>query len=412
MSTYGTYRDYTARALAALLGEGAAQRLAVEQVKRVLGCRDVLLASLQQQFRLATGASEGGSLRLPAVEGNPVAAFGRVLHEIRTVGPREAPTDVLIPRAGDPPCVATWQQAARSSLLAADVLDSTHAWRPDATATWAVVADTAYAAWALSLLDADLAAIAGRSEQHEAARELTIGGHGGIGLLSRLTVELARRGEFSPNLDQLRRPPTGLVEPRLLSQFSQAADGEQWVARMLYQRGGLLPVKALGPMLVGQARIAAGIDKAANRLLAAHSSHGWLNGSEHSTAAALARAARTRAEAMTHMARARKGVADTLRGGDPLVWQTAEVLRALQRRPAPTNRSQAVAQLRHLHHLAERHDVFSKLLVQGILGAFARGEYLVPHPERNQLQWRPCTPEADPPLRAATEDLDRCCGTP
>ncbi len=408
MSTYGTYRDDTVRALAALLGEATTQRLAVEQVNRVLGCRDVLLASLQQQFRLATGAADqGGSLRLAAVEGNPVTAFGRVLDEIRTVGPREAPTDVLTPRAEDPTYVVTWAQAARSSLLAADVLDSTQAWRPDPKANWAVVADTAHAAWALSLLDADLAAIAGRSEQHEAARELTTAGHGGIGLLSRLTVELARRGEFSPNLDQLRRPSTGLVGPRPLSQFSQAADGERRVARMLYQRGGVLPVKALGPMLVGQARIAAGIDAAASRLQARNGAERWLNDHEHDTAAALAGAARTRAEALTHMARARKGVADTLRGGDPLVWQTAEVLRALQRRAAPTNRSQAVAQLRHLHHLAERHDVVSKLLVQGIRGAFTRGEYLVPHPERNQLQWRPCTAEAEPPLRAATEDLDR-----
>jgi hypothetical protein len=78
-----------------------------------------------------------------------------------------------------------------------------------------------------------------------------------------------------------------------------------------------------------------------------------------------------------------------------------------KRRPAPKNKSQAVAQLRHLHHLAEQQDIVSKLLVQGIHGAFARGEYLVPHPERNQLQWRPCTTETEPQLRNATEGIDR-----
>jgi len=57
--------------------------------------------------------------------------------------------------------------------------------------------------------------------------------------------------------------------------------------------------------------------------------------------------------------------------------------------------------------LAEHQDIVSKLLVQGIHGAFARGEYLVPHPDRNQLRWRPCTAETEPPLRDATEGIDR-----
>jgi hypothetical protein len=401
MSTYGAYRDDTARALATLLDQSTTQRLIIEQFNRVIGSRDLLLTSLQQQFRLATGATQDGSLRLAAVEDNPVAAFGRVLHQLPALESREAPTDVLTRRAGDPPCVATWQQVARSSLLAADVLDSTQAWRPDPKSTWGVVADTARAAWALSVLDADLSTIAEHSEQHDVARRLDATGRSGIGLLSRLTVDLARRGEFNPHLDQLSRPSTERMEPRPLSQFSQAAEGEHRVARMLHQRGGVLPVKTLGPVLVGQARIAAQIEAAASRLPR------WLNGHEHGTAVALAGAARARAEALTRMARARKGVADTLRGGEPLVWQTAEVLSALQRRDTPKNRSQAVAQLRHFHHLAEQNDIVNKLLAQGIHGAFARGEYLVPHPERNQLQWRPCTAETEPPLRDATESLHR-----
>ena len=98
--------------------------------------------------------------------------------------------------------------------------------RPDSKSTWAVVADTANAAGALSLLDADLSVIAEGSDQHEVARALGDTGRSGIGLLSRLTVELARRGEFNQNLDQLTRPPTELIEPRPLSQFARAADGE------------------------------------------------------------------------------------------------------------------------------------------------------------------------------------------
>ena len=56
MNTYGDYRDATARALAALLSQPEDPQLSAIQVQRVLGCRDLLLASLQQQFRLATGA--------------------------------------------------------------------------------------------------------------------------------------------------------------------------------------------------------------------------------------------------------------------------------------------------------------------------------------------------------------------
>jgi len=320
MSTYGAYRDDAARALATLLGETTPQGLALEQLDRVLGCRDVLITSLQQQFRLATGAAQQESLRLAALEGNPVTAFGLLLHQIPIVGSREAPTDVLTPRAGDPPCVATWGRAARSSLLAADVLDTTQAWRPDPKAAWAVVADTAQAAWALSVLDTDLAAIAEPSEQQDVARELAAAGRSGIGLLSRLTGELARRGEFNPHLDELTRPSTERMQPRPLSQFSQVANGEQRVARMLYRRGGVLPVKALGPMLVGQARIAAGIETAASGL------QRWLNGHEHGTAAALAGAARPCRSPDPHGSSAQgrgrhpprrrtRGVAD--RGGPP-----------------------------------------------------------------------------------------------
>jgi hypothetical protein len=407
LNTYGTYRDDTARALATLLSEPTTQRLASEQLLRAVGCRDIVLTSLRRQFRLATGAAADGSLRLPAVETNPVAAFGAVMDRLPTAGPAEAPTNVLAARTGDPPYVETWRQAARSSLLAADVLDSTQAWRPDPQATWAVVADTTEATWALSVLDPDLAALAKQCSDHETARQLEAAGRSGIGLLSRLTVELARQGAFNPNLDRLTRPTTEWIEPRPLSRFSQAADGEQRVARMMHQRNGVVPVKALGQVLVGQARIAAGIDEAASQLQAPDTAPRWLNEQERDTTAALAGAARARAEALTHMARARKGVADTLRGGEPLVWQTAEVLRALQRRAAPATKSEARTQLREVHRLAERHDVVDQLLVRGILGAFARGEYLVPHPDRNQLQWRPCTAEAEPPLREATEVLDR-----
>ncbi len=61
-----------------------------------------------------------------------------------------------------------------------------------------MVADTANATWALSLLDNDLPAIAQRCSKHELAHGLEVTGRTGVGLLSRLTVELARRGEFNP----------------------------------------------------------------------------------------------------------------------------------------------------------------------------------------------------------------------
>jgi hypothetical protein len=176
---------------------------------------------------------------------------------------------------------------------------------------------------------------------------------------------------------------------------------------MLHQRGGLLPIRALSPLMRGQARIAAAIDDSASQLQPPHTPNGWLNSHQADTAAALAGAARARADALTQMVRSRKGVADVLSGGEPLVWQTAEVLRALQQRPHPRTSADAQRQLRELQQLATRGDIVHKLLAHGIQTAFATGDYLVPHPERNQLQWRPCTPDADPPLRDAAEALDR-----
>lgn len=349
MTTYGEYRDATARALAALLGEPANPQLSATQVQRVLGCRDLLLASLQQQFRLATGAAGSSNLQLASVESNPVSAFGAVLDRVPMVGPGDAPTDVLTTCQDEASSVASWRQAARWSLLAADVLDTTHAWRTDPNATWAAVADAAdaaEAAWALSVLDTDLRTL----QRSDGVRNRTEAGGGGLGLLARLTVDLAHQGPFNPNpnLDRLTRPALARVGPRPLSQFAQVVDGENRVARMLHQRDGVVPVKALGPLLVGQARIAAAIAEGATQLQRPATAEHGLNGHQRDTAAALAGAARARAEALTAAAKARKGVADVLTGAEPLVWQTAEVLRTLRRRPRPADRDPAVAQLRQL----------------------------------------------------------------
>jgi hypothetical protein len=406
VNTYGDYRDDTLNALACLLTEPTAPSLTTAQLSRVLDCRDSVLVSLRQQFRLATGQAGTGSLRLPSVEANPTAAFGTVLADLPRTGPGQAPTDVLTP-PDENPYVARWQEAGRSALLATDVLDTTHAWRGEPTAAWAVVAEVAKAAIALPILDTQLAQLAHAADDEQAAKLLTRSATSGLVLTARLTADTARQGSLHGGMARLTRPHVGRVEPRPLSRFAEAPAGQHQVAQILQQRQGLLPVKALAAVLLGQARIAAAIDDSASRLQPPHTPDGWLNRHERDTAAALAGAARARAEALRQVARAHKGVADTLGGGQPAVWATAEVLRALQRRTTPRDRADAREQLRELQQLAARGDAVHTLLAQGIRRAFATGDYLVPHPERNQLQWRPCTADAESPLRNAAEVLDR-----
>lgn len=406
MNTYGDYHDDALNALARLLTDPTAPSLTATQLSRVLDSRDSLLVSLRRQFRLATGQAGTGSLRLPSVEANPTAAFGTVLVDLPRTGPGRAPTDVLTPR-DEHPYVASWQEAGRSALLATDVLDTTHAWRSKPTAAWAVVADVAKAAIALPFLDTQLAQLAQAATDDEAAKLLTRSATSGLALTARLTADTARQGSLHDDIARLTRPHIGPVTPRPLSRFAEAPAGQHRVAQILQQQRGLLPVKALAAVLLGQARIAAAIDDSASRLQPPHTPEGWLNHHERDTALALAGAARARAEALRQAARAHKGVADTLGGGQPAVWATAEVLRALQRRPTPCDPADARGQLRELQQLAARGDAVHTLLSQGILRAFATGDYLVPHPERKQLQWRPCTADAEPPLREAAEALDR-----
>jgi hypothetical protein len=406
VNTYGAYRDDSLYALACLLTEPTPKSLATARLARVLDCRDSVLVSMRRQFRLATGQAGTGSLRLPAVEANPTAAMGTVLVDLPRTGPGQAPTDVLAPR-DENAYVARWQQAARAALLATDVLDTTHAWRADPSAAWTVVADVAKAAVTLPILDSHLAHLAHVANDERAAKLLTRCATSGLGLTARLTAETAQQGRLHDRVAALKRPHTSRVTPRPLREFTDAAAGQHRVAHLLVQRRRALPVKALDAVLLGQARIAAAIDASASRLQPPHTPDGWLNRHQRETAAALADATRARAEALTQMARARKGVADTLSGGQPAVWQTAEVLRAIQRRPAPRDRDDARQQLGQLQQLAARGDAVHQLLIQGIVTAFATGDYLVPHPERNQLQWRPCTPDIDPPLRDAAEALDR-----
>jgi hypothetical protein len=303
--------------------------------------------------------------------------------------------------------VATWQQAGRSALLATDVLDTTHAWRAEPSAAWAVVADVAKAAVALPILDTHLAHLAHVADNEQAAKQLTCSATGGLGLTARLTDNAAQQGNLHDGVARLTRPYTGRVTARPLREFAEVSAGQHRVAQILHQRRGILPVKALAAVLLGQVRIAAAIDDSASRLQPPHTPDGWLNRHQRDTAAALAGAAGARAEALTQMARANKGVADILSGGQPVVWQTAEVLRTLQRRPVPRDSADARQQLCELQQLAARGDAVYKLLTHGILKAFATGDYLVPHPERNQLQWRPCTPDVEPPLRDAAKALDR-----
>jgi hypothetical protein len=406
VNTYGAYRDDSLYALACLLTEPTPKSLATAKLARVLDCRDSVLVSMRRQFRLATGQAGTGSLRLPAVEANPTAAMGTVLVDLPRTGPGQAPTDVLAPR-DENAYVARWQQAARAALLATDVLDTTHAWRADPSAAWTVVSDVAKAAVALPIIDSHLAHLAHVANDERAAKLLTRCATSGLGLTARLTAETAQQGRLHDRVAALTRPHISRVTPRPLREFTDAAAGQHRVAHLLVQRRRALPVKALGAALLGQARIAAAIDVSASRLQPPHTPDGWLNRHQRETAAALAGATRARAEALTQMARARKGVADTLSGGQPAVWQTAEVLRAIQRRPAPRDRDDARQQLGQLQQLAARGDAVHQLLIQGIVTAFATGDYLVPHPERNQLQWRPCTPDIDPPLRDAAEALDR-----
>ena len=406
MNTYGDYRDNTLKALACLLTEPTTPSLTTAQLTLVLDCRDSVLVSLRRQFRLATGQAGIGSLRLPAVEANPTAAFGTVLADLPRTGPGQAPTEVLTP-SDENPYVARWQAAGRSALLATDVLDTSHAWGGEPTATWVVVGDVAKAAIALPLLDTQLAQLAQAANDERAAKVLTRSATSGLALTARLTAEIAQQGSPHDGVTRLTRPHIGRVAPRPLSRFAEAPAGQHRVAQILQQRHGVLPVKALVAVVLGQARIAAAIDDSASRLQPPHTPDGWLNRHQRDTAAALAGAARARAEALRQVARAQKGVADTLGSGQPAVWATAEVLRALQRRPAPRDRADARGQLRELQQLAARGDAVHTLLTQGILRAFATGDYLVPHPERNQLQWRPCTADAEPPLREAAEALDR-----
>ena len=405
MSTYGDYGDATLNALACLLIEPTAPSLTTAQLSRVLDCRDSVLVSLCRQFRLATGQAGSGSLRLSAVEANPTAAFGTVLADLPRTGPRQAPTDVLTPR-DEHAYAARWQEAGRSALLATDVLDTTQAWRGEPSAAWAVVAAVAKAAIALPLLDTQLAQLAQAANDEQAAKLLTRSATSGLALTARLTAETARQGSLHDGIARLTRPHIGRVAPRPLRGFAEAPAGQHRVAQILRQRQGVLPVKALAAVVLGQARIAAAIDDSALRLQPPHTPDGWLNRHQVDTAAALAGAARARAEALRQVARAHKGVADTLGGGQPAVWATAEVLRALQRRPTPRDGAEARGQLRELQQLAVRGDAVHTLLTQGILRAFATGDYLVPHPERNLLQWRPCTADAEPPLRDAAEALD------
>jgi hypothetical protein len=377
--------------LCALLSAPTYAALKDAELDRVVGCRDSLLHSLRRQLELAAAVGDPTRPSLAAIAAEPVRPLRSALATLPVLGRRAAPTDVLIGHADDA-VMEGWRQVARAVLLATDVLDSTQTWRTTSEAQWEVVADAAAAVLAVCILDGDLANTATHTDR-DLAKQLRQTNQRGLELGAALVLQVAHSGPMSRSaIGGLARPVPTDVRPRAVCGLSEAAAGQHRLATMLRLRKGVLPLSALGHVLVGQARVAHAVAE-----IAGNDGHG--------SGEALVTAMRARAHALTRLARSRARVADLLPADPAVVLQTGEVLRAVEHHTLSRPARDGTDQTSDLAApIARESDRVFRLLVNGITHSFVVGHYLVPTPHSTALTWqRPLS--GDPPslLLAAEE---------
>jgi hypothetical protein len=366
MSTYGSERDRLATALTLLLAadEPTLGRTAARQVLRY---RDTLLSNLTSISDEVLGGAPVAKPTLGAVSAAPARALRTTLHALPQTGDPVAPTDVLaaVPRDG---YARRWRNAAHASLLAADALSTGQpsGWRADPDAAWSVMADTSAAAHALAVLDRRLASHPSEHLDDRARDALHATWRTGLRLVASEVSRLAHTQPLSDQADGLARPPE--LRPFPVSDTAELPAGYHQTLRLVQARDGMLPLRSLGHFLIAQARIG---HMLADRCERAHAV--GLRGAD--TMSTFWRHRATTSEALAAHRRAVTGLNPASR--HPALAQAGEVLRAIERMPAPRRHQQHADSVETAHKMQHTARRMEHTIAAGIERSFIRDLYLV-----------------------------------
>jgi hypothetical protein len=377
MNTYGKERDRLAHALTHLL---AADEPALGRTDacRVLHYRDAVLSNLTSISDEVLGGAPAAKPTLSAVSTAPARALRTTLHALPQSGDPVAPTDVMAsaPRNG---YARTWRTAAQASLLAADALATGQptSWRAEPDAAWSVMADASASAHALAVLDRRLATHPSEHLDDRARDALRATWRTGLQLVASEVSRLAHTQPLSDRADHLARPPQLLPFP--VSDTTQLAAGYHQTLRLVQAREGMLPLRSLGHFLIAQARIGHTL---ADRCERAHAV--GIPGAD--TMSTFWRHRATTSEALAAHRRAVTGLNPASR--HPALAQAGEVLRAIERLPAPSrhqHHADTVETSQKMQHTARR---IEHTIAAGIERSFTRDLYLVANEFNTKVRGR------------------------
>jgi hypothetical protein len=366
MSTYGNDRDRLARALTSLLAADESA-LGKTDARRVLQYRDIVLSNLSSISDEVLGGAPVAKPTLSAVSAAPARALRTTLHALPQTGDPVAPSDVLAAAPRDL-YARSWRIAAQASLLAADALAAGRPadWRVEPDAAWSVMADVSAAAHAIAVLDRRLTSHPSVHLDDRARAALNATWRTGLPLVASEVSRLAHTRPLSDQADHLSRPPD--LRPFPVSDITELPDGYHQTLRLVHARDGMLPLRSLGHLLIAQARIG---HMLADRCERAHAV--GIRGA--GTMSTFWRHRATTSEALAAHRRAVTGLNPASR--HPAVTQAGEVLRTIERIPAPRRHQQhadAVETAQKMQHTARR---MEHTIAAGIERSFTRDLYLV-----------------------------------